>query len=105
LKSIQRFVQLFELLRTFGNELELDSHMVSSRDRVSLVYEPGCHIHSREGDPPMVSSNPMKNLEEVAVDEGTGFGACLRDHGCVDQDQREDDHDDAGSPGDDIEAP
>ena len=82
--------------------------MVSNRDRVSLAYQAGCHIHSREGsahDPPTASSNPMKNLEQVAVDEGTGFGACLRDDGGVDQDQREDDHDDAGSPGDDIEAP
>ena len=42
-------------------------------------------------------------LEKVAVDEGAGFGSCLRDDRCVDQHQREDDHDDAGGPGDHVE--
>lgn len=45
------------------------------------------------------------HLEEVAVHEGASFGTGLRDNGSVDQHQRENDHDDAGGPGDYVEAP
>lgn len=45
------------------------------------------------------------HLEKVAVDGGARFGAGLGNDGGVNQHQRENDHDDAGGPGDDVEAP